>query len=99
MARLESEPALWTPTLALLSISEHPLPSRSYSCGDLLTKPRRTFKDLTILILFIPNFGNFSENPIKHFRSTQHTKIKTSPAIHFASYSGRTRRVQGKEQK
>ena len=48
-----------------------PCPQGAHDCGSLLTKPWGSFKGLTIFILFIPNFGSFPKNLIKHF--SQHT--------------------------
>ena len=99
MAGLGSEPPLYTQRWHCSGSPNIPCPQGTYDHGDLLTKYWRTFKGLSVLILFISNLGYFSENLIKRFPYTQLTKSKTSPAIHFASYSGRTRRVQGKEHK
>jgi len=97
MAGPGSEPPLYTPPWHRSGSPNIPCPQGADDLGDLLTKSWRTFKGLSVLILFISNLGYFSENLIKHFPYTQHTKSKTSPAIHFASYSGGTRRVQGEE--
>lgn len=88
-----------TPSPGTAQDHQTPLALRgTYAHGDLPDQILENFQGLSVLILFISNLGYFSENLIKRFayRSSQ---SKTSPAIHFASYSGRTRKVQGKEHK
>lgn len=61
-----------------------PCPQGADSHGSLLDRTLEILpRWLTILILFLPDFGNFSENLIKQFLSTQHTKSKNLPSHLF----------------